>query len=231
MTSASPQARDRGFTLVEMLVAISLLAIVSTLITTLVVTVSQTFTREESEQDSSRTAAVGMQQVTRIIRAGAEIPLSSVWQALPAFESARADSLILNTYLDTETTANGPTRIRLELSSARELVETRWSAQRSGGDWVYRTTPARTHVVVRDVVRQGSALAQGVAPPMFIYLRANGTEITPPSGGALTEAQRREIAAVRVSLAVQTAPGSDASATQLVSTVALPSVGLTRTGL
>lgn len=209
----------------------SLLAIVSTLITTLVVTVSQTFAREESEQDSSRTAAVGMQQVTRIIRAGAEIPRSSVWQALPAFESARADSLILNTYLDTETTANGPTRIRLELSGSGELVETRWSAQLTAGDWVYRTTPSRTHVIVRDVARQGSPLASGVAPPMFTYLRANGTPIDPPSGGALTEAQRREIAAVRVSLVVQTAPGSGAAATQLLSTIALPSIGLTRTGL
>jgi hypothetical protein len=47
----------------------------------------------------------------------------------------------------------------------------------------------------------------------------------------MAEAQRREIVAVRVSLVVQTASGGDAAPTQLVSTVALPSLGLTRTGL
>jgi len=223
--------RDRGFTLIELLVAISLFAIVSTLVTMLVVAVSQTFSREESEQDSSRTAALGMQQVTRIIRAGVEVPRTSVWQALPAFESARADSLILNTYLDTETTTNGPTRIQLAVSAAGELIETRWTAQRTGGDWVYRTTPARTHVVVRDVAPRGTALAQGVSPAMFAYLRADGSEIAIPTSGTMAEAQRREIVAVRVSLVVQTASGGDAAPTQLVSTVALPSLGLTRTGL
>ncbi|MGY3128354.1 prepilin-type N-terminal cleavage/methylation domain-containing protein [Agrococcus sp. UYP33] len=223
--------RERGLTLIEMLVAISLFAIVSTLITTLVVTVSQSFSREASEQDSTRTAVLGMQQISRVIRSGTEVPVSTSWQALPAFESARADSMILNGYLDTPSTATGPTRVSLAVNAAGELVETRFPSTRSGGDWVFATTPNRTRVVVRDVAPRGTPLATGTSPALFTYLKADGTALTIPSTGALTETQRREIVAVRVSLVVQTAASDDAAPAQLLSTVGIPNLNLTRGGL
>lgn len=224
------EGRERGFTLMELLVAMSVLAIVTTVLTMMIVALSQTFARQESEQDSSRTAAVGMQQISKVIRAGAEVPRSSTWQALPAFESARADSLILNAYLDPETAVVGPTRVELAVNSAGELVETRWSARRSGGDWVYNTTPTRTHVVVRDVAPRGTPVGGSPSPALFTYVGATGAPIVLPASGTLTEAQRREVVAVRVSLVVQTSAGTDAAPAQLVSTVSIPNLGLTRTG-
>lgn len=210
--------RERGLTLVELLVAMSLLAIVMTLITVLVVSVSQTFTRQESQQDSTNQAALAMQQVTRVIRSGTEIEVSSTWQPAPVFSTATPSSMMLNAYVGIESTDEGPTRVTLTVDSGRrELVETRYPSSKSGGVWVYSGTPSRTHVVVRDVT----------SPTPFTYLRADGSALP---ARALTEAERREIAAVRVTLAVQTGARADASRAELESVVSLPNLDVTRTG-
>lgn len=209
--------RERGLTLIELLVAISLLAIVTTLITTMVVSVSQNFSRQESQQDSTNQAALAMQNVTRVIRAGTEIELSSTWQPGPVFTVAAPGSLTLNAYVDVDSTAQGPTRVTITVDTASgELVETRYASRKSGGVWVYRSAPSRIRVIARDVT--------STAP--FTYLRANGT---PLPARVLTEAERREIAAVRVRIAVQTHATSNASLAEMDSVVSLPNLDVTRT--
>lgn len=204
-------------TLIELLVAISLLAVATTLITMLVVSVSQTFARQESQQDSTNTAALAMQQVTTLIRAGTEIEQASTWQPAPVFSTAAPGAMTLNAYVGVDSTDEGPTRVDLAVDTARrELVETRYPSSLSVGVWVYSSTPSRTRVVTRDVAS---------ASP-FTYLRADGTVL--PSV-ELSEAERREIAAVRVSLAVQTHANSDASRAEMVSVVSLPNLDVTRT--
>lgn len=221
--------RERGFTLVELLVAITLLAVATTLLTVLVVQLTRTFTAQEAQQDSSRTASVAMAQVGRVIRGGTEVPRATNWQPTPVFEAARRSSLVVNAYVDTATTGTGPTRVSIALDTATgDLVETRWAARRSGGDWVYDATPSRTRVLVRDVQAQGAPTADGPAPALFTYLRADGTPIAVTATGALTELQRREVVAVCVSLVVQTAAGGTADPAQLSSTFSIPNLGLTR---
>jgi prepilin-type N-terminal cleavage/methylation domain-containing protein len=210
--------RERGLTLIELLVAISLFAIVSTLITTLVITVAQTHAREESQQDSTNGASLGMQHITRIVRAGTEIPQSSTWQTAPAFSVAQPRAMTLQSYLDVESTDEGPTRVALTIDTATgQVTERRFAPRKSGGIWVYDATPTSTRVLVRDVT----------ASSAFTFLRADGSTL--PSR-TLTESERREIAAVRVDLAVQTHATDDAAPTALRAEVSLPNLDLTRTG-
>ena len=217
MSARTPTPRDRGLTLIELLVAISLFAIVSTLITTLVITVAQTHARQESQQDSTNAASLGMQHITRIIRAGTEIP-SSTWQSAPAFSVAEPSRMTLQSYLDVESTAEGPTRVALAIEPATGiLTERRIAPTKSSGLWVYTSPATAPRVLVRDVAT-GST---------FTYLRADGTQLP---ARALTEAERREIAAVRVELTVQTHATDDAQPTQLRAEVSLPNLDLTRTG-
>lgn len=207
---------ERGMTLMELLVAMSLLAIVMTLITMLVVSVSQTFTREESQHDSSGQAALGMQQLTRIIHAGIRDPREPDWKKSPVFTAAGADSMTLHSYINVARASEGPTLIRLVVQDG-ELVETHYSARRSAGVWVYQSSPSRQHVIAREV----ESLA-------FTYIGSDGNPLPLTGSGVLADAQRGLVAAVRVRLAVQTSPGDSAQAAVLESVVSLPNLNLTR---
>jgi len=216
----SAQSRDseRGLTLIEMVVAMSLLAIVTTLVTVLVVTLSQTFARQESEQDSSNRAALAMQHVSRVIRSGTEITQASSWQQAPVFSVAEPRTVTLQSYVGVESTAEGPARVVLTIDTARgELTETRFAPRKSGGLWVYDTTPTSRRVLAHDVTEASA----------FAFVRANGTLLP---DRALAEAERREIAAVRVDLVVQTHGGSDAQPAALRTEISLRNLDLTRTG-
>lgn len=218
MSAPTPAPRDRGLTLIELLVAISLFAIVSTLITTLVITVAQTHARQESQQDSTNGASLGMQHITRIVRAGTEIPQTSTWQTAPAFSVAQPRSMTLQSYLDVESTDEGPTRVALAIDSAAgTLTERRFAPVKSGGIWTYGATPSSTRILVRNVTTASS----------FTYLRGDGTALP---ARTLTEPERREVAAVRVDLVVQTHATDDAEPTELRAEVSLPNLDLTRTG-
>lgn len=207
---------DRGLTLVELLVAISLLAIAMTLVTALVVTVSRTFTREEAQHDSSTTGALGMQNLSRAIRGAAEMDTASGERA-PAFAAASPTSATFSAYLDVEDVEEGPVRVELVLDTAADrIVERRYDSYRASGLWAFRTSPSRERVLVRDV--RDSAV--------FTYRRANGTSL--PSR-ALTVDERREIAAVRVTYGVQTDASGRVAPVRLEAVVSLPNLAVMRT--
>ncbi|WAC66370.1 type II secretion system protein [Agrococcus sp. SL85] len=216
MSRLAPADRERGLTLVELLVAISLLAIAMTLVTALVVSVSRTFTREEAQHESSTAAALGMQQLSRVVRAAAELDTATGERA-PAFAAASPTALSISAYLDVQRVEDGPVRVDLTLDpTAGTITEQRFASYRASGLWQFRTTPFRTRVVLRDVIDAA----------VFTYRRANGTSLP---ARALTAAERREIAAVRVSYAVQADDTGRVAPSRLEATVSLPNIELTRT--
>lgn len=207
---------DDGLTLVELLVAMSLLAIAMTLVTALVVTVSRAYTREEAQRDSSTGAALGMQHLSRVIRAAVELDLSSGERA-PAFSAASPTVLTLSAYVGVEHVDEGPVRVELALDTAAdEIIERRFAAYRVAGIWEFRTTPSERRVLARDVVDAA----------VFAYERADGSTL--PSR-ALTQEERREIAAVRVSYGVQTDRTGRVPPSRIVNVVSLPNLEITRT--
>ncbi|ERG63670.1 hypothetical protein L332_04275 [Agrococcus pavilionensis RW1] len=219
-------SRDRGMTLVELLVAISLLAIATTLITAMVVTLARSSTRQEAEQYSSRTAAVALDQVGRVVRGATPTLHANGWQQLPAVVEARADRVRLSTYLETDADNPAPTLVELRIDAASgTMTETRWASYRSGGVWAFQSTPFRTRAILAGVLPPGRSLPSGGSVGRaFDYFAADGRALPLPTSGQLTDAQRAEVSSIHVALAVQAQPGTAAAPAVIETTVMMPNI-------
>lgn len=222
MSRIVPRAeRERGLTLIELLVTTFLLAVTTTLLVLVFSSLSQTFSREQSQRDSTSDAALGMRQLSQVVRGGAQVPQGTT-EILPAFAAAGADSMTIHAYLDASSTPPVPSRVTLAMGSDRALVQTRYDARLSGDRWVFDTPPQRREIV-RNIVASATPLGDGAVPPLFSYRLADGRTLS----RALDDTELSQVVAVEVALVVETAPSGRAEPTQLFRTIALPNVGLT----
>jgi hypothetical protein len=207
-----------------------LIGLVGSLVMTLTVTMDRAFTREQAATSSTSVAASGMNELTRVIRSGTEIPVHGQTLNDTVFTVLGPEEVVLHAYLDTDSTAPRPVRVRFALNGSRELVETRWDAQpvviENRRYWTFPTEAPPT--VVRTVARQIPAAASGAAP-LFTFLRANGTAIS-PLPAAPTAIELREVAAVRIRLTVQADPTGRARPVTLQNTVGIPNLSVSRVG-
>jgi hypothetical protein len=167
-----------------------------------------------------------------VIRAATENPVSGQSLNDPAFSSPSTEpltgeSVTLYAYVNLNSAAQQPVKIRLALDSSRRLVETVWPATvLSPGFFGFTTTvPTSTRIMAGTVAPQ---VAGG--PALFTYLLADGTVLPIPATGTFTAAQLRTIAAVAVNLTLQASATNSQSAVTLQNTVGMPNLPLTRTG-
>jgi len=213
---------DRGVTLPEMLVTMMLLAFLTALILGMVTSFSRTFSRDRAAADSTTVAAAGMKELTRVVRAGTELRLAGGGATQsPVFVEARANTLTMYAYIDTEATDSRPVKVRFAIDGARRLVETRWETTSTADPWAFPAVgaPTRTRPIAR-LIPAGS-------PPLFEYLDQGNEAIAIPTGGFTTE-QLREIAAVRVTLTVQADVTERADPVQINNAVGIPNRGISR---
>src|SRR5690606_15300839 len=108
--------------------------IVGTLMITLVVTISRSFTQERAATDSTMVAAIGMNELTRVIRSGTEVPVAGGTQ-VPVFIEALPDKVTLYAYIDTTSLDPKPTKIQFAIDPvSSDLTETRWAAVAVSGE-------------------------------------------------------------------------------------------------
>jgi prepilin-type N-terminal cleavage/methylation domain-containing protein len=215
---------DSGVTLTELIVTIALLSMLLAMVMTIFVTFSTTFSKERSATSNIAGATVAMNELTRVIRSGTENPVASSAANDPVFSYAGTERVILQAYLDTSATTPQPVKVEFVITTDRTLVERRWKAQLlSTGYFTFQPTVASERTVVRQI-------SVGTTP-VFRFFDNKNVELTPPPGGTLTLTQRRLVAAVKVSMTIQTDPTGRAKTASLENTVGIPNLGLSRIGI
>ncbi len=212
---------ERGMTLPELLVTMFVLSVLSALVLGLVAAFSGTFIRDRASSGSTMTASTGMKELSRVVRGGTPLQLTSGAVASAAFVEARADRLTLYTYVDTDGDAPRPMRVRFQLDAQRRVVETRWLATTGAAPWTF--VPTGSPSTQRPILRQVVTPAPGCDQGLFAYLDADRNPITIGSSGA-TSAQLDTIAAVSICYAVQDVDGR-ADPVTIKNVVGMPNIG------
>lgn len=216
--------REAGLTLIELVVAMGISSILITLIVTMFVSTTRSFNDQQGAIDNSRLASTAMNEVTRIVRAGTEIPVygSTVNEAV--FEYAGAEKIVMRSFIDAESATDpAPLKVQFARNAANELVETRWTAYHDHGTyWKFNTTSTYARTIAR------SLLAPSTATPLFRYYDKDGTQLVPAAGASLTATQIRNIASVQVTMQVQADGSGRVAPVTIQNMVGLPNLGVAR---
>lgn len=213
----------------------ALFSIAMTLVVTLFVTFSTNFTRERAMSESTNTAAIGMNQVTKVVRAGTTLTKPD----RPVFVKADREELILHSYLADDAFAPEPIMIRLGIDANRQLIEQRWNATTVAGSWDFPdlvltpapsrivTPPATSRVIARKIIAPTPAEVSAGQLYLFTYLRADGTAIASP----VPAAELGNIATVKVTMTVQADETGRAAPVTLQNRVGMPNLTASRLGI
>lgn len=225
--------RDAGVSIIELIVAMFLLAILMTIVMKGFTAFSTNFTEERAAADSSRVAATGMNELTRVIRAGTELAQQGVVLDRPVFSEIKPNGMTLAAYFDTNSLDPAPVKIRFSINASGELVETRWKGKRlANGDWTFEPTEYYTKTVARKIVPPASG------KPLFSYVIADGADagvdddiLVLSAAGSTDASVLRSVKAVQVTMNVQADPTARANPVQLRNRVGIPNLGVSRVGL
>ena len=208
------QRSDAGVTIAELLVTIMIFGIVLAVSTSTFVSLARATSSARSLDSGTRETSNGMNALAQIVRSAGDVPVAGSSDA-PAFREARADRLQLTTFVNFGDTQAKPALVTYTLDASRRLREERTAAQSSGSFWVF---PAGASSSSRLLT---ASLASG-GTPVFRYLDSDGDEL-PLNAGALTEAQRKQVSFVQVTLAVA-GTGSSTSSVTLTNTIGTPNL-------
>lgn len=210
---------DAGVSLPELLVTMMLLGLFSALVLGLVTSVTRTFTRERAATDSSMIASNGMNELTRMVRAGTSLLVTGGTQA-PVFIDAGPRTATLYSYIDTNSKNPRPVKVQFRVDDQGRLLESRWLATSTAEPWTFKANPDSTRTVATSVIAGKQDL--------FTYFNAAGGVLPYANDGKLTLTNREAVAAVRIQLTVQTDPAGRADPVMLRNTVSIPNLGISR---
>lgn len=206
---------DAGFTLPELLVTILILGILGTALVGTVVVQGKALVREQTKGTSLDIARVGMNRMSKAVRAGTEL-INSDGSTNAAFTEIAPEKLTMYVSF-----GPAPTKVSFTVNSNRELVEQVWTSTGTGtaGDqppYTFVSTP-RTTVIA-------SKIPANLSTPLFSFLDANGTPLAVQTStdSTVTSLVRQ----VDVSLTVNSDPSRGAPSAVLNQAIVLPNLGV-----
>lgn len=207
---------DAGLTLVELLIAMGITALIATLAGSLFVASTHSVSLAQSIDNGTRQGSNGMNEMARMVRAATPNPLANPTpggvQNDPAIISATANSVQFYAYVNL-TGAESPVKVQFAVVNGL-LIESQWNATTTvpgnNGHWDFNTST--TPNLKRTLC--GSIPAGSV---VFTYFDASGAPI------ALPITTLSAIASITISITIQ--PTGAASAVTLTNSVGMSNIG------
>ena len=206
---------DGGFTLAETAVTMLILGILSTALVGTVVVEGKALVRENTKGTSLDIARIGMNRMSKAVRAGTEL-VKSDGSTDPAFVSIAPESVTL--YVSFGPT---PTKMTFSVNSSRQLVEQVWTSTGTGTaldqpPYTF-TSNVRTTVIA-------SKIPSGLSTPLFKYLNSSGVALA--SQTSSSSADTSLVRQVDVTLVVNSDPTLGAPSITLNQAIVLPNLGV-----
>ena len=223
----SPQLRSLkrdsdGVTLPELLVTMMLLTMLLAMIMTIFVAFTRTFSDDRASSNNTASATVAMDELTRVIRAGTKNEVASSATLQPVFSKAGPDGVTLQAYIDTDAATPRPTQVEFVIGADDSLVERRWDAAVStDGYFTFGGSVDSERTIARGV--------DDTASPVFLFFDKSYTEIE-PVGGAIPTSKLSAIAAVQITLTLQSDDTGRAQPATLQNSVGIPNLNVSRIG-
>lgn len=226
---APESTRDAGFTLVELIVAVMLLGVVIAIVSSFFVTSTRLVSLTQSTSQGTGSAANTMNELSRVIRFGADNPIIGDSLPTPAVIVATGTTLTMFSYVDSYTSATStqtrPQIVQFTVDANRRIVEKRWLPSSAlDGNFIFpalTTTPASSRIVGGPI-----AVTPAGGAPLFSYVSSTGATLAQPTGGAdFTTDQLRSIAAISVTVRIGAVQNQPSSAVVLENTVRMPNLG------
>ncbi|RWZ50034.1 type II secretion system protein [Labedella phragmitis] len=215
--------RDEGISLVELVVGILVLGIISALIANLFISSVRAMSVSSATDTNTRMASNGMNQLTRMVRAGTPYPVKNEMVPRPAFVQIAPDSFTMYAYVNLQNSDQKPVKVQYSVERT-DLIETTWEAGPPDGDF-YNFPPDPTS---RRELATSLVPAAETGSPLFTYLDKAGHPIAVPSGGVISTDVLASVSAVSIALTIQGSSTDTRSRVALENTVAIPNLGRTR---
>jgi prepilin-type N-terminal cleavage/methylation domain-containing protein len=215
---------DRGITMIELLVAMMLVVVLSTIVIGTYQSLVQSVTTANKLNRNTESASLAMNESAREIRAATSNPVSGQTVNDPAFVQATNESLVIYAYVNLQSASiQQPVMVRLRVdTTTRRFIEEIWPAtQNASGYWIFpstATTPTSTRILA-------STIASRVSPNPYLFTYLAGTAaLTVPTTGGFTTTQLNSITSVQITVTVQSSLTDGTRPVTLQNTVGMPNL-------
>jgi prepilin-type N-terminal cleavage/methylation domain-containing protein len=203
---------DRGFSLVELLVTMSLLSVVMALITGSAIFLQRSLNATDQRLGDLAQARLAMDASTKWLRSAVTVGRTDTTEDTQPFTQASRTSVDFMANVGLSGAPGVPQRVELRVVNGNELREQVWRGViTAGGEWQPSGT-SRTRIVARGLTD----------PALFTFFDAAGTELTPTGTANMTVVDRARIRRVGIAINVQRVPAPNVPQSQLRNRLTLP---------
>jgi hypothetical protein len=212
---------DRGLTLVEVMVSAALTILVMAMVVGFFAQTAKITSTAVQSRTGNTIAGTAMQEITNVVRLGAQLPVQGSNVPSPPVVTATATKLVIVAFVSvTNTNDPAPTRVTFD-SSSGSIVESRCVGTKQNGFWTFGSCASTsTQNLGGPVVAPDST-----QNPLFTYLDANGAVLA-LSSGSLPATAIPNVATITISVKMQATGQTILAPVYLTANVTMPNTGL-----